>query len=104
MSIHPEVDSCSDHGSGACSQRPFREEQQAKVGRCRLTPGSTALGFSALKLKYDELLSNSAFNVNLRRYSKGTAQGCINEVGRCSLPVSQPELKARLVSALETKV
>jgi hypothetical protein len=27
-----------------------------------------------------------------------------NEVGRCRLPVSKPELKARLVSTLETKM
>ena len=32
----------------------------------------TALGFSALRLKYDELLSNCAFNFNLRRYPTET--------------------------------
>ena len=43
-----------------------------RTDRCRLTqviPVLTALGFSALKLKYDEALSKSAFNFNLRRYN-----------------------------------
>jgi len=30
--------------------------------------------------------------------------GPINEVGRCRLPVSNPELNVRLLSALETKM
>ena len=51
-----------------------------KVGRCRLTPGwkqltprllsGTFRGFQLLKLKYEELLSNFAFNCNLCRYNK----------------------------------
>jgi len=71
-----------------------------------------------LKLKYDEALSNSAFNVNLRRYIKGcppegnilggsisfepefisavetiTIEGvhhCDDPVGRCRLTLSNP--------------
>ena len=75
-----------------------------------------------LILQYDELLSNVAFNFNLRRCSKAHGwaweyqlnQLSIDKVevmstsrvmvGRCMLPVSKPELKARLVSALETKM
>jgi hypothetical protein len=76
-----------------------------------------------LKLKCDEPLSNGAFNFNLRRYNSGghasvailgrsgrskqvhaasIADG--SAVGRCRLSVSKPELKARLVSALETNI
>jgi len=36
-----------------------------------MKPTLTAPGVKRLKLKYDELLSNFAFNSNLRRYSKG---------------------------------
>ena len=60
-----------------------------------------------MKLKYDELLSNVAFNFNVRRYAEDEIQGPVNlgvKVGRCRLTVSKPELKARLVSALETKM
>jgi len=69
-----------------------------------------------LKLKCDEPLSNFVFNFNLRRYIEAfvvydaaggsSASGFItgDVVGRCSLTVSKPELKARLVSALETKI
>ena len=42
------------------------------VGRCRLTPGfhsSPRACFQALIPKYDKLLSNSAFNCNMRQYS-----------------------------------
>ena len=74
-------------------------------------------------LKYDEPLSNFAFNFNVRRYieeghvpdvapalDKG---GCMDgnqsslaqlTVGRCRLTVSKPVLKAPMVSALETKI
>ena len=36
----------------------------------RFDSGLTTLGFSALKLKYDEPLSNFTFNFNLRHYTK----------------------------------
>ena len=42
------------------------------VGRCRLTLSSPMLkppGTKRLKLNYDEVVSTSAFNFNLRRYS-----------------------------------
>ena len=87
------------------------------MGRSRLTVSKPVLKarpvsvISALKLKCDEPLSNVAFNFNLRRY---TAEYLASPpppeysppplVGRCRLPVSKPELKARLVSALETKM
>ena len=72
-----------------------------------------------MKLKYDTLLSNFAFNFNLRHYIKEDDKGAaarfkplqldfkacmfvaMAKVGRCRLTVSKPELKARLVSALE---
>jgi hypothetical protein len=34
----------------------------------------TAIDFSALKLKYDEVLSGFALNLNLRRYISETTQ------------------------------
>jgi hypothetical protein len=84
-----------------------------------------------LKLKCDEPLSNVAFNFNLRHYTEVAELKAANAahahaaqsaseaacavdflyaddyddtVGRCRLTVSKPELKARLVSALETKM
>jgi hypothetical protein len=66
-----------------------------------------------LKLKCDEPLSNVAFNFNLRRYNAAELEAhkaeALNaerrhEVGRCRLIASKPELKARLVSALESKM
>jgi hypothetical protein len=78
-----------------------------------------------LKLKCDEPLSNVAFKFNVRRYTEGRAKVAAGEaaaaaaeaadklrtseernteVGRCRLTVSTPELKARLVSALETEM
>ena len=48
----------------------------AKVGRCRLTVSKSVLTLDSvfwlqrLKLQYDETLSNSPFNLNLRRYTK----------------------------------
>jgi hypothetical protein len=56
-----------------------------------------------LKLKYDEPLSNVAFNINLRHYTL-EKQTSVLAVGRCRLTVSKPALKARPVSALETKM
>jgi hypothetical protein len=58
-----------------------------------------------VKLNKYELLSSCAFKCNVRHYSKGTGVGgyCDHElgdqVGRCRLTVSNPELKAHLVSA-----
>jgi len=68
-----------------------------------------------LKLQYDEPLSNFAFNFYLRRYitepgsvalprAAGAAGAALIMAGRCRLTVSKPVLKARLVSALETKM
>jgi len=65
-----------------------------------IEPTLKAPGTKLLKLTYDEPLPNFAFKFNLRRYM-AVARGA---VGRCRLPVSKPELKACLVSALETKV
>jgi hypothetical protein len=71
---------------------------------------------SALESKYDESLSNFAFNFKFRPYTvvdSGALDSlvqCLEEfdpgvkVGRCRLTVSKPELKARLVSALETNM
>jgi len=67
-------------------------------------------GTKRLKLKYDELLSNVAFKFNLRRYNEEREHVVEEEeaedhaVGRCRLTVSKPELIARPVSALETKM
>ena len=63
-----------------------------------------------LKLKYDKLLSNSAFNFNFRRHFEwkhllalsAVSLSCTNLVGRCRLTVSKPVLKAPKVPALET--
>jgi len=56
----------------------------------------------------DKLLSSFAFKFNSRHYSKGFLfeSETDSEVGRCRLPVSKPELEARLVSEywLETKM
>jgi hypothetical protein len=54
-----------------------------------------------LQLKCDEPLSNVAFNFNLRRYTAGGLMVAIT-VRRCKSTASNPELKACLVSALET--
>jgi hypothetical protein len=86
-------------------------------------------GTTPLKLQYDEPLSSFAFEFNLRRCTKAKkakekerarekreaeaaervarvkAEAAAEEaVGRCRLTLSKPELKARLVSALETKM
>jgi hypothetical protein len=57
-----------------------------------------------------EPLSNFAFKFNVRRYAAGQSELSQNAaaagavVGRCRLTVSRTDLKARLVSALETKM
>jgi len=88
-----------------------------------------APGSKRLKLKYDELLSNVAFNFNLRRCitgrndvnihaanTKGRTARDVSEsaaitreitqamVRRCRLTVSKPALKAPMVSALEAAI
>ena len=60
-----------------------------------------------MKLKCDEPLSNVAFKFNVRRYNEETRLSdefrmYEFKVGRCRLTVSKPELKGRLVSALDT--
>jgi hypothetical protein len=69
-----------------------------------------------VKLKCDEPLSNLAFNFNVRHYTTAFTALPYNhldafrlptlnaKVGRCRLTLSNPELKARLLSALETKM
>ena len=67
-----------------------------------------------LKQCFDQLLSNLAFKLDLRRYSEaarilapgGTFVMTDNnpKVGRCILTVSKPVLKAPMVSAPETRI
>jgi hypothetical protein len=64
-----------------------------------------------LKLRYDELVSNFAFNFNLRRYSmigrpslENAEVHAVIEVERCRVAVSKPVLKAPMASALETVI
>jgi hypothetical protein len=95
-----------------------------------MKPLLKAPGSKLLKLQRDKLLSSFAFNFNLRRCTTVTADTwqhvavavdttaatasqvkiyldgveVTGTVGRCRLTVSKPELKARLVSALETEM
>jgi len=61
-----------------------------------------------LKPNSDEPLSNFALNFNLRRFSKAVlfkkfaGIDAVDLVGRCRFTVSNPVLKAPMVSALET--
>jgi hypothetical protein len=60
--------------------------------------GSPLCTIQRLKPICDRLLSSCGFNFNLRRYIKeyvDIIKSCYPEVGRCRLPVSKPELKAR---------
>ena len=60
-----------------------------------------------MKLKCDEPLSNFAFNFNLRHYTlAANVLAFRHEVGRCRFTVSNPVLKAPLVSeySLETNI
>jgi hypothetical protein len=59
-------------------------------------------GSMLLKLTYDGPLSSFAFIFNLRRYTMSKSKSSSSSVGRCRLTLSKPELKARLVSELET--
>ena len=94
-----------------------------------IKPQLKAPGTKRLKLKYDELLSSFAFNFNLRRYTMNDSRAkeargkikalltanhawCIHhtmmaedfKVRRCRLPVSNPVLKAPMVSALGARI
>ena len=70
--------------------------------------------FHSLKLTYDELLSTFAFKFNVRRCSPVAARVCATagrpdgvaapKVGQCRLTVSEPVLKAPMVSALDTRI
>jgi hypothetical protein len=66
-----------------------------------MEPTMKATGSKRLKVKYDQLLSNVAFNFNLRRYSVAgiIAKTCVApldrartmiQVGRCRLTLSNP--------------
>jgi len=73
-----------------------------------MNPMLKASGTKRLKLKHEELLSSFAFNFNLRLYilNLQSAAGltALDLVGRCRLTVSNPVLKAPVVSALETRM
>jgi hypothetical protein len=59
-----------------------------------MKPKIKAPGTNLLTLKYDEPLSNFAFNFNLRHYSMATAVvPAARTVGRCRLTVSKPVSK-----------
>ena len=61
-----------------------------------IKPTLKAPGTKPLKLKYGKLVSNFAFNFNLRRYIKALTQHPAfdiknpNKVGRCRLTLSNP--------------
>jgi len=65
-------------------------------------------GTKRLKVQYDELLSSFPFKFNLRRYievrEELAAAAAAAVVGRCRLTVSKLELKAPLVSTLDTAI
>jgi hypothetical protein len=74
-------------------------------------------GIKRLTLKYDDPLSNFAFKFKLRRYNNVAPETVGQlyfkwimpmtkdvQVGWCRLAASRPELKARLVPVLETKM
>jgi hypothetical protein len=93
----------------------------AGAGRCRPVldhHSLTVLVFCSalLKINCDELLSNGAFNFNLRPSIKASEKEASKArklaekdaadalVGRCRLPLSKSEVKARLVLVLETRM
>jgi len=64
-----------------------------------IKPAYKAPGIKLLTLKYDNPLSSSAFEFNLRRYIQATAIGALQragqyvlslKVGRCRLTLSNP--------------
>jgi hypothetical protein len=69
-------------------------ERACEVVRNKGTPPKPAVGLEAMEAAHME-----------RRAAKAAKDGedDEDEVGRCRLTVSKPELKARLVSALDTK-
>jgi hypothetical protein len=85
-----------------------------------MKPMLKASGTKRLKPKHDNMISIFAFNFKLRRYiqvklkKRGSDKKYVARVlaigvecdlvGRCRLTVSKPELEARLVSALETRM
>jgi hypothetical protein len=104
----------------ACALELVAVWERPEVGRYRLNlsnPSWKRVCFQStrVKLKCDYPLSNFAFNFNLRRYTEAIlevgddeieAERVLTEaeVGRCSLTVSTPELKACLFSALASKM
>ena len=80
-----------------------------KAGQRKMKPVKPVLkvpGLNSPNLKTRRLLSSSAFNLKLRRYTKATAGyvGATRLVGRCRLTVSKSMLNASMVSALETGI
>jgi len=71
-----------------------------------IKPTLKAPGIKLSKPKYGKPLSFFGFKFNLRRYNRVLAvtQKGVDEVGRCSSAASNPAFKARLVSALETRM
>jgi len=60
-----------------------------------------------LKLKYDKLLSNIAFNYNLRHYYQNVSSSDnvgVDCGGALQLDPGFPQLTPRLVSTLESKI
>ena len=65
------------------------------------TPGSPQVDpacFQRLKHKHDQLLSNFAFNSNLRPFIEKRADLLANLVGRCRLTLGWKQLTPRLLS------
>jgi hypothetical protein len=66
------VNECRPLAPGGEIKLVIASPDLTKVGRCRLTLSNPRKlpGTKRLKLKYDELLPNFAFNFKLRRYTK----------------------------------
>jgi hypothetical protein len=81
-------------GAGECAvarRRGRGVAQGMAVQLDPIKPKLKALGTKHSKLQYDELLSNVAFNFNVRRYIKAcTISMDVHEVGRCRLTLSNP--------------
>ena len=70
------------------------EVASAKVRRCKLKPVQPVLkvsGFSSSNLKTRQLLSNFAFNFNLRRYTKDSSADAM-AAGRADLTLAERRL------------
>ena len=92
--------------SGSISAKSSALQKILKVGRCRLTlsnPRFNAPGAKRLILKYDELVSNFAFNFNLRRCIKEEddrlGSSGVNEMGLNHSQLMRARLRAFRVSA-----